>query len=373
MKPIYLSPPHLGGAEVDFVLDALASNWIAPLGPHVDAFECEVGQWAGGLHAAALASGTAAIHLALRLLGVGPGDEVLCPTFTFCASANPMVYQGAQPVFIDAGPESWNIDPDLLEQELRACASRGRLPRAAVMVDLYGECADYERIIPICEEYGVPVVEDAAEALGAFHQGKPAGQFGRCGIFSFNGNKIITASGGGMLVSRDESLVRRARHLASQARDAAPHYQHSAIGYNYRMSNMVAAIGRGQLRVLKQHLAARRRNYLAYRTALEGLPGIGWMPGGGESNHWLTCITIDPKAFGADREKVRRQLKAGNIESRPVWKPLHLQPVFAGCRARGGQVAEAIFERGLCLPSGSSLSETDLERISGIIRGMCCC
>lgn len=373
MKRIYLSPPHLGCAEAELVAEAFASNWIAPLGPHVDAFEQEIGARTGGLHAVALSSGTAAIHLALRILGIGPGDEVLCSTLTFCASANPIVYEGAQPVFIDSEKESWNIDPELLAEELRECASKGKLPRAVVVVDLYGQCADYDRILEICAHHEVPVIEDAAEALGAVYKGQPAGQFGSCGIFSFNGNKIITASGGGMLVSRDESFICQARHLASQARDPAPYYQHSSIGYNYRMSNVLAAIGRGQLRILEKHIAARKRNFLAYKAALQELPGIGWMPGrgDGEPNYWMTCITIDQEMFGASCEEVRRELEANGIESRRAWKPLHLQPVFAGCRRRGGAVAESIFAQGLCLPSGSALSDGDLERICSVIRGMC--
>lgn len=373
MKQIYLSPPHLGCAEAELVAEAFASNWIAPLGPHVDAFEQEIGVRTGGLHSVALSSGTAAIHLALRILGIGPGDEVLCSTLTFCASANPIVYEGAQPVFIDSEKESWNIDPELLAEELRECASKGKLPRAVVVVDLYGQCADYDRILEICAHHEVPVIEDAAEALGAVYKGQPAGQFGSCGIFSFNGNKIITASGGGMLVSRDESFICQARHLASQARDPAPYYQHSSIGYNYRMSNVLAAIGRGQLRILDKHIAARKRNFFAYKAALRELPGIGWMPrrGDGESNYWMTCVTIDQEMFGASCEEVRRELEANGIESRPAWKPLHLQPVFAGCRRRGGAVAESIFAQGLCLPSGSALSDGDLERICSVIRGMC--
>ncbi len=373
MKPIYLSPPHLEGEEARFVAEAFASNWIAPLGPQVDAFEKEVGERLGGLHALALSSGTAAIHLALRLLGIGPGDEVLCPTLTFCASANPIVYEGATPVFIDSEEKSWNLDPALLAEELEECASRGKLPRALVCVDLYGQCADYDRILPICAEYGVPVIEDAAEALGAVRHGKAAGQFGSCGVFSFNGNKIITTSGGGMLVSGDASLIRRARHLAAQARDPQPYYQHSVIGYNYRMSNVLAAIGRGQLRVLDRHIGARKRNFRAYQAALAELPGIGWIPWdcNGEPNYWMSCITIDPEAFGASREDVRLALEAERMESRPAWKPLHLQPVFAGCRVRGGAVAEKIFARGLCLPSGSSLADAELDEICRVVRGMC--
>ncbi len=375
MNRIYLSPPHLGDDEARLVAEAFASNWIAPLGPQVEAFEREVGERTGGLHAVALSSGTAAIHLALRLLGVGPGDEVICPTLTFCASANPILYEGGRPIFLDVEARSWNLDPELLAEELRAGAARGRLPRAVIAVDLYGRCADYDRLAAVCEEYGVPLIEDAAEALGASYHGRPAGGFGRCGVFSFNGNKIITTSGGGMLVSRDAELIRRARHLASQARDPAPCYQHSEIGYNYRMSNVLAAIGRGQLRVLDEHIAARRRHHFAYRAALGNLPGLGWMPEDAhprsEPNHWMTCVRIDPAAFGATNEEVRLALEVEEIESRPAWKPLHLQPVFRelGCRVRGGAVAERIFATGLCLPSGSSLTAADLDRICRIIRG----
>ena len=367
MNRIYLSPPHMGGDELELVREAFASNWIAPLGPHVDAFEREVGAVAGVPHAAALASGTAALHLAMLALGVQSGDAL-----TFSASANPILYQGAKPVFVDSGPESWNIDSGLLKEELDHCAARGCLPKAVIAVDLYGECADYDRILEVCAPYGVSVVEDAAEALGSTLRGRPAGGFGTCAVFSFNGNKIITASGGGMLVSSDGALIEQARFLATQARDPAPHYQHSQLGYNYRMSNILAAIGRGQLRVLRDRVAARRRNAEYYRSALCDLPGIGWMPCAPESqgNRWLTCITIDPEAFGADREAVRLALATQEIESRPVWKPLHLQPVFAGSRVRGGSLAEKVFERGLCLPSGSSLTEADLERICGIVRSV---
>jgi pyridoxal phosphate-dependent aminotransferase EpsN len=370
MQRIYLSPPHLGDDELTLVKDAFASNWIAPLGPHVDAFEREFAQLVGVPHAAALASGTAAIHLALELLGVGRGDSVVCPTLTFCATANPIVYVGAEPVFLDADPATWNLDPDLLRDELHARAQRGRLPKAVIAVDLYGQCADHARILEACAPYEIPVLEDAAEALGATYRGRPAGQFGKCAAFSFNGNKIITTSGGGMLVSEDGRLIERARFLATQARDPAPHYQHSAIGYNYRLSNILAAIGRGQLRVLADRVAARRRVLASYRAALADLPGIAFLPQAphGESNAWLTCITIDPTAFGARRHEVMRALDAANIEARPVWKPLHLQPVFAGCAYRGGEAAAAIFERGLCLPSGSAMTPSDLERVIHVIR-----
>lgn len=369
-KRIYLSPPHLGDVELELVKEAFASNWIAPLGPHVDAFEKEVADYIGVAHAAALSSGTAALHLALMLAGVCPGDEVLCSTLTFSASANPILYERAVPVFIDCNRETWNIDPGLLAEELKECAARGRLPRAVIIVDLYGQSADFDPIIQACTEYGVPIIEDAAEALGADYKGCRAGSFGLMSVLSFNGNKIITTSGGGMLLSDDESLIRRARFLATQARDSAPHYQHSAIGYNYRMSNILAAVGRGQMKVLEDRVASRRRNFERYKGDLSDLPGIDFMPEAdyGRSNRWLTCITIDREKFGATREDIRLRLEEENIEARPVWKPLHLQPVFAQCRARGGAVAEDIFERGLCLPSGSSLTPDEIDAITGIIR-----
>ena len=366
---IYLSPPHMGGEELELVKEAFATNWIAPLGPHVDGFEAELAAYVGTPHAAALSSGTAALHLALRLLGVQPGDEVLCPAFTFSASANPIAYEGGKPVFIDSESTSWNMDPGLLREDLDACAARGRLPRAVIVVDLYGQSADYDPILEACAHYEVPVVQDSAEALGATYKGRRVGTQGRCAVFSFNGNKIITTSGGGMLVSDDGHLVERARFLATQARDPAPHYQHSAIGFNYRMSNVLAGIGRGQLRVLPERIAARRGNFHDYRARLGGVPGIDFMPIAphGEPNYWLTCITIDPAHFGATREDVRLALEAHNIEARPVWKPLHLQPVFAQSRTRGGSVSAQLFERGLCLPSGSSLGESDHSAVCQII------
>jgi dTDP-4-amino-4,6-dideoxygalactose transaminase len=373
MARIYLSPPHLGTAEQELVAEAFASNWIAPLGPQVDAFEREVAAVAGVGHAAALSSGTAALHLALRLLGVGAGDEVLCPTLTFAGTVFPLLYEQARPVFLDSDSASWNLDPGLLEEELAERARRGRLPRAVIAVDLYGQCADYDAIAPLCERHGVPLLEDAAEALGASWRDRPAGSFGRAAVFSFNGNKIVTTSGGGMLVSDDGELVRRARHLATQARDPAPWYQHSETGFNYRLSNVLAAIGRGQLRTLDERVAARRRNFERYQEALGGLPGVRFQPeaAGGRSILWLTCLTLDPAAFGADREAVRQALEAEDIEARPVWKPMHLQPVFAGCPVRGGRVAEELFTHGLCLPSGSNLTDADLDRIAGIVASCC--
>jgi dTDP-4-amino-4,6-dideoxygalactose transaminase len=368
---IYLSPPHMGDKELELVKEAFASNWIAPLGPHVDAFEKEFAEYVGVSHAAALSSGTAAIHLALRLLGVQPGDEVLCSTLTFVASANPIVYEGGTPVFIDSEPGSWNMDPALLREELDACAARGYLPRAVILVDLYGQSADYDPIVDVCGRYDVPLIQDSAEALGATYKGRKVGTQGRCGIFSFNGNKIITTSGGGMLVSDDRVLIERARFLATQALDPAPHYQHSTIGFNYRMSNVLAGIGRGQLRVLGERIAARRRNFKHYKAVLGPVPGIEFMPlaSYGQANYWLTCITIDPEKFGATRDGVRAALASRNIDARPVWKPLHLQPVFAHCRVRGGAVAEAAFERGLCLPSGSNLTDADFDRVCSVVLG----
>ena len=372
MNRIYLSPPHMSGAELPLVQEAFAENWIAPLGPHVDGFEREMAAFTGVGHAAALSAGTAALHLALRLVGLRPGEEVLCSSFTFSASANPIAYEGAVPVFIDAEARTWNIDPGLLREELDACAARGALPRAVIVVDLYGQSADYDPIVAACAHYGVPLLQDSAEALGATYRGRKVGGQGKCSVFSFNGNKIITTSGGGMLVSDDQELIAQARFLATQARDPAPHYQHSAVGFNYRMSNVLAGIGRAQLRALPDRIAARRSNREHYLAALGGLPGIAFNPLAdyGEPNHWLTCLTIDPVKFGATREDVRLALEAVNIESRPVWKPLHLQPVFAASRVRGGAVSAGIFEQGLCLPSGSSLTGEDLARISGVIEAV---
>ena len=372
-KRIYLSPPHMGAAERELLVDAFDSNWIAPLGPHVDAFEREFCEIVGVPHAAALSSGTAALHLSLLMLGIGPGDEVIVSSFTFAATANAVMYVGATPVFIDSDPVNWNIDPCLLGYELEAAAKRGKPPKAVIVVDLYGQCADYGPILETCTRYGVSVVEDAAEALGASYRGKPAGSFGKIDVFSFNGNKIITTSGGGMLVSEDVALVERARYLSTQARDPAPHYQHSVIGYNYRMSNLLAAVGRGQLRVLRDRVSRKRDIFHFYQRALADLPGISFMPiaGYGEPNYWITCILVDPARFGSTREDIRRVLEMENIESRPVWKPMHLQPVFKDCRVRGGSVSERIFRDGLCLPSGTVLTDLELERVAGIVRTAC--
>ncbi|MGA3007491.1 MAG: aminotransferase class I/II-fold pyridoxal phosphate-dependent enzyme [Opitutaceae bacterium] len=370
-KPrLFLSPPHIGAAEFAFVEEAFRTNWIAPVGPHLDAFEREFCERFGFRHAAAVSSGTAALHLAVRLLGVKPGDEVVCSTLTFAASANPIVYEGARPVFVDSNEATWNLDPDLLGTWLETRARSGRLPRAVIAVDLYGQCADLERITAICATHGVPLIEDAAEALGATCAGRPAGSYGRMAVFSFNGNKIITTSGGGMLTSDDADLIARARFMATQARDPAPHYQHSQLGFNYRLSNVLAGIGRGQLQKLDERVAARRSVFDRYVAALRDLPGVAFMPEAsyGRCNRWLTCLTIDPTRAGVDREAVRLALEAENIEARPVWKPLHLQPVFAGCEAVGGAVAERLFDHGLCLPSGSAMTEEDLQRVCGVVR-----
>jgi pyridoxal phosphate-dependent aminotransferase EpsN len=369
---VYLSPPHIGTEEARLVADAFASNWIAPLGPHVDAFEAEFAALVGSPHAVALSSGTAALHLALLHLGIGAGDRVVVSTLTFAASANPVRYLGAEPVFVDSEPRSWNMDPGLLEAALAESARQGRLPKAVVPVHLYGQAADIDAIQAICARHGVPLVEDAAEALGATYKGRAPGTDGVAGIFSFNGNKIVTTSGGGMLVTPDAGLAAHVRKLATQARDPAPHYQHSEIGYNYRLSNVLAAIGRGQIRLLEDRVAARRRIFEAYLLDLGGLPGISFMPEApwGRSTRWLTVMTVDPAAFGADREAIRLALEAENIEARPVWKPMHLQPVFQGAEVWGGDVAAGIFERGLCLPSGSSLAEEDRRRVVAVVRSL---
>jgi pyridoxal phosphate-dependent aminotransferase EpsN len=335
----------------------------------VDAFEREFASVAGVPHAVALSSGTAALHLSLVALGIGARDEVLVSTLTFAATANAVTYVGARPVFIDAAPATWTLDPDLVEEELEDRAKRRRLPAALIAVDLYGQCCDYARIAAACERHGVPLVEDAAEALGASYGARPAGAFGRCAAFSFNGNKIITTSGGGMLVSQSRTLVDRARHLAAQARDPAPHYQHSQIGFNYRMSNLLAAIGRAQLQTLEKKIARRKAIRLRYERELSPLGGLEFLAEShyGRSNNWLSCLTVDPQVFGASAEQIRVHLESKGIESRPVWKPMHLQPVFRDCPVRGGTVAARLFATGLCLPSGSSLSAADQGKVIAAI------
>lgn len=365
----YLSPPHLGDSERAFVEEAFDTNWIAPVGPHVDAFEQELAEAVGASYAVALSSGTAALHLALRLVGVEEGDEVLVSSLTFSASVNPILYEGGRPVFIDSETRSWNLDPNLVEDALRTRAEKDTLPKALIVVDLYGQTADMDPLVDLCERYDVTLIEDAAEALGADYKGRSAGTFGKAGVFSFNGNKVITTSGGGMLVTEDGDLARHAKKLATQARDDAPHYQHSEVGFNYRLSNVLAGIGRGQLQKLEDRVAARRANFEAYEDALGDLPGISFMPDAGWGRHtrWLTVLTIDPEAFGGTREDVRLSLEAENIEARPVWKPMHRQPVFAEYEVVGGTVAERIFEQGLCLPSGSNLTEDDRKRVVEVV------
>ena len=370
---IYLSPPHMSPRARALLLDAFDSNWIAPVGPHVDKLEEEFAEKIATPAAVALSSGTAALHLALLALGVGPDDEVLTSALTFAATANAIRYVGATPVFIDSDEETWNMEPRRLAETLEEAEKRGKPPKAVITVDLYGQCCDYGPILDVCRRHDVPVIEDAAEALGATYRGQAAGSFGTLGCFSFNGNKIITASAGGMLVSRRKELAEKIRHLATQARDPAVHYQHSRVGYNYRMSNLLAAVARGQLEVLDDRVTRRRANFRFYEENLGELPGVDFMPeiAGGRSTRWLTCMTVDPHCFGASREDVRLALEAENIESRPVWKPMHMQPIFADCRVHGGGVARRLFENGLCLPSGSDLCEEDLRRIVDIVRGVC--
>jgi dTDP-4-amino-4,6-dideoxygalactose transaminase len=362
---LFLSPPDVGATERELLLDAFDSNWIAPLGPHVDAFEHEFAQALGVRAAVALSSGTAALHLALLMLGVGPDDDVIVPTLTFVATANTVCYLGARPVFVDSEPSTWNLDPALLDEELGARAASGRLPAAIVGVDLYGQCASWDHLVESCARYEVPLVEDAAEALGASYRGRAAGTFGAMAAFSFNGNKIITTSGGGMLVSDDPAWIERARKLATQARDPAPHYEHSETGFNYRMSNLLAALGRGQLQHLDEKVARRRAIKSRYRDRLSAVRGIAFMPDApdGEPTNWLTVITVDESEFGASPTQIREHLETLDIEARPAWKPMHLQPLFAGFPVVRGNVAEQIFRTGLCLPSGSAMTDADVDRV----------
>jgi len=370
---IFLSPPHMSGEELQYIAEAFSSNYIAPIGPQIDAFEEEFTQAVGAKYAVAVTSGTAALHLALRYVGVGQGDEVLCSTFTFVASANAILYLGAKPVFVDSEPQSWNLDPDLLGKFLKRRVKQNKLPKAVVLVHLYGQSADIDSIKEICDSYGVALIEDAAEALGASYKGKMPGTFGQAGIYSFNGNKIITTSGGGMLVSDDEEFARTVRFWSTQARDDAPHYEHSQMGYNYRMSNILAGIGRGQLQVLPERVERKREIFQIYSDALGVLPGISFMPEPeyGKSTRWLTCLTIDPQKFGVDREVVRLALEKENIESRPLWKPMHMQPLLQKYESIGGEFAEGLFEKGLCLPSGTTMSQADLARVIRIITDFC--
>ncbi len=370
-KRMYLSPPHMGGTEQKYVNEAFAENWIAPLGPNVDNFEKDLCTFTGARQAAALVSGTSAIHLALILLGVGEGDEVICPTFTFSATANPIVYQKATPIFVDSDYRTWNMCPDHTRQAIKERIKLGKKPKAMIIVHLYGQSAAMLELMDLADEFGIPVIEDAAEALGATYRNRPLGTFGKFGILSFNGNKIITTSGGGALLSDDPALVEKARFLATQARDQAPHYQHSHIGYNYRMSNVVAGIGRGQMEVLKDRVARRRQIFELYKTLLGDIPAISFSPelDGSTGNRWLTCLVLDEElSEGVTREDLRIALEAENIESRPLWKPMHLQPVFESCPYYGTHhIAADLFNRGLCLPSGSSMTDDDVKRVADII------
>ncbi|WP_127138940.1 DegT/DnrJ/EryC1/StrS family aminotransferase [Flagellimonas oceanensis] len=368
LKKIWLSPPHMGGNEETYVKEAFDTNWIAPLGPNVHHFEKSIEDFIGkATYSACLSSGTAAIHLGLELLGVGPEDEVICQSFTFAASANPITYLGATPIFVDSEKETWNISPELLEEAINDRLSKGVRPKAIVAVHLYGMPYKVDEVHAIAKKYGIPVVEDSAEALGSSYRGFNCGSFGDFGILSFNGNKIITTSGGGALLSSSQECKEKAIFLATQARDNAPHYQHSKIGYNYRMSNILAGIGRGQMEVLKDRVEARRHNFDFYNEHLSELPEIEFLhePEGSYSNRWLTCI-LTP-SFDI-REKLRLALEVENIESRPLWKPMHLQLVFEKSTSFVNGVSEDLFDRGLCLPSGSSLELEDLERICGIIK-----
>ncbi|CQR74724.1 DegT/DnrJ/EryC1/StrS family aminotransferase [Sporomusa ovata] len=373
-KRIFLSPPHMSGCEERFIREAFASNWIAPLGPHVDAFEKEVAEYVGAKGAVALSSGTAAIHLALKLVNIGQGDIVFCSSFTFAASANPIIYQGATPVFIDSEPESWNMSPNALRQAFADAERAGKLPKAVITVNLYGQSSDMDVILKICKGHGVPVIEDAAESLGATYKEKASGTLGKYGIYSFNGNKIITTSGGGMLVSDDLEGLERVRFWASQARDPARHYQHSRVGYNYRLSNILAAIGRGQLIVLAERVRMRRAIFGRYVHALSDIPGVLFMPEAdfGCSTHWLSALTIDQQLCGVSTLDVIDALAEENIEARPVWKPLHLQPLYSRCpyySHNEESISEMLFQSGICLPSGSSMSEREQKRVIETLRG----
>jgi len=372
-KRIYLSPPNIGEFEKKYIQDVFTSNWIAPLGPQVDAFESEMCKYIGVKYATALSSGTAAVHLALRILGIKENDIVFCSSLTFSASANPILYEKAVPVFIDSDRETWNMCPIALEKAMEIYRKKNNLPKAVIVVNLYGQSADYDNILAICDAYNIPVIEDAAESLGATYKDKQSGNFGVMSILSFNGNKIITTSGGGMLLSNNEDYIKQARFLATQARDSALHYEHSQLGFNYRMSNVLAAIGRGQLKVLDDRVASKRKVFERYYRAFSGIEGIEFMPEAnyGKSNRWLTVITINPAKTGIDRTRLIKILEENNIESRPVWKPMHLQPLYKGfeyfTREEGISISDQLFIQGLCLPSGSNLSENDQDRIITII------
>jgi len=367
-KRIYLSSPHMSGNEQKYINDAFKTNWIAPLGPNVDAFEKEIASYVGTKGAAAVSSGTAAIHLALQLLEVSAGDIVFCSTFTFIASANPIIYQGATPVFIDSELDTWNMSPVALQTAFEEALAKDKLPKAVIVVNLYGQSAKMDELASICDQYGVPIIEDAAESLGSTYKGKKSGTLGRFGIYSFNGNKIITTSGGGMLVSNDIEALDKARFLATQARDQAPHYQHSQVGYNYRLSNILAGVGRAQLEVLDERVESRRSIFNLYREKLGHLESIEFMPemSGTFSNRWLTTILVHENEFNVTVSSIIEELAKKNIEARPLWKPLHLQPLFEGMQIYSHteqNVSEYLFNKGLCLPSGSNMTEEDQMKV----------
>ena len=370
---IYLSAPHMSGLEQKYIEQAFAENWIAPLGPHVDCFEKELAAYLNVNGAAALSSGTAAMHLALQLVGVKEHDRVFCSSLTFAASCNPILYMNAEPVFIDSEPQSWNMSTAALERAFSDAKQAGALPKAVIVVNLYGQSADLEPITRLCERFEVALIEDAAESLGATYKGKKSGSFGRFGILSFNGNKIITTSGGGALVSNDLEALEKARYLATQARQPARHYEHTEAGYNYRMSNVLAGIGRAQLKVLDDRVAARRAVYDRYYEALSSFNGIEFMPEAdyGSSSRWLTALTFDPEKCGVSREDIIDALEAENIEARPVWKPMHRQPLYAKCLYYSHDdqsVSDWFFKQGICLPSGSDMTKEDQGRVIDVIR-----
>jgi pyridoxal phosphate-dependent aminotransferase EpsN len=368
-KPIFLSPPHMSGTEVSFIQKAFDENYITTAGSNIGDFERQIGHLSGNAYAVALNSGTAAIHLALRILGIQPGDEVICSSFTFTATANPILYEKARPVFIDSETDTWNMCPRALEEALRDRLRQGKKPRAIILVHLYGMPARLTEIRELAAFHQIPLIEDAAEALGSTYHGKPLGSFGALGIFSFNGNKIITTSGGGALVTDQGDYARKALFLASQAKDPAPYYSHSELGYNYRMSNISAGVGLGQLTVLENRVARRREIFDYYRQALQDIRALSFLPEppGCFSNRWLSCLLVDPNQ-GVTPEALRLALAADQVEARPLWRPLHLQPLFAGSLYYGGQVAEDLFQRGLCLPSGTALTTEDLNRIINLIK-----
>nr|WP_246514691.1 DegT/DnrJ/EryC1/StrS family aminotransferase [Neoroseomonas soli] len=372
-RRIHLSPPHLTGREMAALREVLDSGWVAPAGPAITAFEAAIADATGFPHVLATASGTAALHLAFRVLDIAPGDEVWAPGFTFVATVAPAVQMGAMPRFLDVTPESWTLDPDLLRRELAAAARRGRLPRAVVAVDIYGQAADLDAILAACGRWGVPVVSDSAEGLGAAIRGRHAGRGALLAAFSFNGNKIVTAGGGGALASDDPVLVARARHLAGHAKDPAPHYQHSVTGHAYGMSSVLAAVGLAQIVALEDRVAARRAIFARYAAALADVPGLAFMPepGWGRATRWLSAVLVDPALFGADREALRQALDAAGTETRPVWKPLPAQPAFRDAPSAGGAVAAGLFAQGLCLPSGTGMAREDQDRVIAAIRAAC--